>query len=134
MHTDKLRFVVGDNGREKEFLIPRSVFEQYSWFPSDLMRNSLESIRLDKESPIAFTYFHYYLYHQDVTFGEAPVFDEGRPETQKKREQFVTELCDTWIFGDKYGIPGLQNCAMFKLIEVLCTSQLAEEEILLPLE
>ena len=70
-----------------------------------------EIIPLHDDSPVAFTYFHYYVYHKDVKF---PVVTNHH-----ELENYVRELCETWVFGDKYDIPGLQNCVSYELCKVL---------------
>ena len=109
---------------EKEFFIPRALFALEGWIPNDLLpehssKAGSEAIALPDESPIAFGYYHYYIYHQDVAFPDIPSCDPEQPERKAKAAQYVHELCQTWIFGDKYNLPGLQNCAMFRLCEVL---------------
>lgn len=112
-------------------MIPRDFLAQADMFPKDMLDHHLantpnEAIELPDESPEVFTFFHYYLYHYDVTFPDEPCVaneaDASDENVKAATEQYVDILCQTWVFGDKYLVPGLQNCAMYKLCEMLSGS------------
>ena len=124
MHSDRIPITVGKDETEKTFLIPRDFLARSGLFPQDMelkasSDGSVEPISLPDESPIVFSYFFYYIYYFDVRFPDIPEFKPDDTDVQTQREQYVSELCQTWVFGDKYSIPGLQNCAMYKLCEIL---------------
>lgn len=115
-HSASISVRVGDPN-PRTFAIPKGVLCEYSWFANALKdgcftEGETQVIKLPDDFPQAFGYFYYYIYHKDVAFTETPE-DDG------KRRRHVHELCETWVFGDKYGIPGLQNCAMMRLCQVL---------------
>jgi hypothetical protein len=77
------------------------------------------TVEVPHDSPAAFTYFYSYIFFHDVKFPPIDNYDCHLPELQQQREQHVYEVCQTWVLGDKYSIPGLQNCAMFRLCQML---------------
>ena len=78
---------------------------------------------LQDDSLVAFKYFQKYVRRRDVNFPTAPspfeVEGDRKISSREKYDRFVDELYQTWILGDKYGIPGLQNCAIYNHCDVL---------------
>lgn len=124
MHSDPIRFIVGKDEDEKTFLIPRDILSRSGVFPKDMNLSTSSdgepiTINLPDESPSAFTSFYSYIFFHDVKFPPLKESDPEVPEIQQQREKYVHELCQTWVLGDKYSIPGLQNCAIFRLCRLL---------------
>ncbi|KAK5119787.1 hypothetical protein LTR85_007363 [Meristemomyces frigidus] len=122
VHGPQITITVGsdvESERTKIFRIPTSLLITYDWFakalePSHFKEGGTNSITLADDLTHAFTAFHYYLFHKDLTFPDPPKA-AGDGGQSGSRQRYVQKLCEIWVFGDKYGIPGMQNCAMFKL-------------------
>ena len=124
MLSSPICFVVGRGDAETTFSIPRDILSRSGMFPKEMQfsppsHSDSISIELPDESPTAFTYFYSYIFFNDVRFPTIPEFDSEAPDTLRQREQMIHELCQTWVLGDKYSIPGLQNCAVYRICEMI---------------
>lgn len=130
LHSPQVTITVGSGEGEAQesFHVPKSLICEYEWFakalePDRFQEGKTNSINLAHDPPNAFTDFFYYIFHKDLQRSGLPNYLVGSDEPEESRHRYTQQLCETWVFGDKYGVPGLQNCAMFELCRTLrCTS------------
>ncbi|KAK4542972.1 hypothetical protein LTR36_005970 [Oleoguttula mirabilis] len=130
LHGPQVTVMVGNPGSDtyQVFKVPKPLLCAFAWFDKALKQGHFQegetnTIALPEDPTHAFSSFHYYIYHHDVVFPERPT--EGRP-----LEGYLYELCEHWIFGDKYHIGGLQNIATYELCTVLTSYEDMTDETL----
>ena len=124
MQSDFILLIVGKDDSKKTFLIPRHIVSRIGMLLSEMkletpQDGSTITVELPDDSSVAFIYLYFYYFFDDVKFPPFKTSDCDTPGLQRQIEQQAYELCQTWVLGDKYRIPGLQNCAMFRLCRLL---------------
>lgn len=113
---------MGTGANSKAYTVPKALLCKISWFDRALRDGRLQEgitghINLPNYSPDVFEAFQYRLYHQDLAFRWIDTAVPGGGDDDEGQEQLEL-CCGIWIFGDKYGIPTLQNAAMLRACEL----------------
>ncbi|KAK4888049.1 hypothetical protein LTR27_013008 [Elasticomyces elasticus] len=127
---DRITVKVGAGENSKTYMVPRNLLTTEPWFEAALQRGNFKEgaegrISLPEDDPVAFEMFQYFLYNGDTVFERIHTGNEAETDLDRELEQCIT----AWIFGDKYGIPKLQNSVMLRVCDLLTT-----EALLLSLE
>ncbi|KAK4542970.1 hypothetical protein LTR36_005968 [Oleoguttula mirabilis] len=117
MHGDKVTVTVGQDEAKKTFTVSKELLcSQSKWFAKALDGRFKEGItgtvELPHDSSQVFAAFYYHLHHRVLAF--TPLDTMSKP-----LELQLLECLNIWIFGDKYELPGLQNCASLRACEMM---------------
>ncbi|KXT06886.1 hypothetical protein AC578_7197 [Pseudocercospora eumusae] len=104
-----------ENENRRDFKVAKHLLcEKSDWFNDALkderfVEGQLSIVELPEDSPSVFAAFYYFiLHHDELAFKPVCIETDG---IETCCEQL--KLCiDIWIFGDKIGMPKLQNAAM----------------------
>lgn len=92
---------------------------QFDWFARALKEGRFKEgaerkINLPKTSPQTFKYFQYYAFSGNVDFT-----DQEPTSNEDHLQEHIKNLVELWIFGDVYGVAGLQIPAMYEMRRLL---------------
>lgn len=115
---------VGVAPDSKTYTVPKPLLRTITWFDTALREAQFKEgatnhIKLPDDSAEAFEAFIYYLYHDRLAFETVDCETVDCETAEGVGEEQFELCCKTWIFGDKYNIPGMQNAALMRVCELL---------------
>jgi hypothetical protein len=133
---------VGEGSGRKTFTVPKGLLCQAPWFAKALRENGFKEgtknvITLPKDDPQAFEIFVFYLCHKAVQFERIPDVDEfddaTTQEASAKWRLSDLQIClATWVFGEKYDLPHLQNLVLLQACNTLMLKDSIRRLVKLP--
>ncbi|KAK5677073.1 hypothetical protein LTS10_010262 [Elasticomyces elasticus] len=119
-HDELITVRVGSGEGLRDFKLPKALLcARVAWFDSALrderfLEGNTGIITLPEDDPGIFVAVHYYIYNQTLSFPQI-----SRDDENSMRAEHISYCIRIWIFGHKYCMVGLQNCAMQKTCSLL---------------
>ncbi|TKA67598.1 hypothetical protein B0A49_04580 [Cryomyces minteri] len=126
LYDQMIHVQLGSDATAEEYAIHKGLISHHSHFFRKALnghfREAVENhVTLEDEDPAVFHIFYLWLYSSrlyDV--------DKRKPNHVPLSEE---TLVRTWVFGDKRGVPGLQDAALNSLVSLLANRWTADEAI-----
>ena len=118
VNSDLVIVKVGHGNDAKQFRFPKALLcSRSTWFRTAFQgarfsEGATNIVHLPEDCPRTFEAFQFFIFEQDLVF-----VDLNEKQTGLEEE---LDLCfKIWILGDKYLMPGLQNCVMQRICSIL---------------
>lgn len=119
INGERITVKLGRDENARDFLVPKTLLlKRSSWFArvlADGQHCELTGVvDLPYDDPTVFEAFVYWLYHDDLSFES--ISENIMAVDALLQLKYAFQI---WLFGGRYVISGLQNCAMLRACEIL---------------